>query len=224
MELTIKAQELQKQAQGIELQAEMMTVTDDDGYKAAGEFGRIIKARSADITDFFKPLKDAAFKAHREICDKEKEMLDPHNSAEKIQKKSMGDYAAEVERKRREEEARIKAEAEAEAQRALAEALKLEAEGEIGAAAAAMQTAEMTEHYAQTAAIIADKPKASGISSGADWEIVDIDSRTVPDELSGIVIRPVDTAAVIRIIRASKGTISIPGISYRQIQKIGFRR
>lgn len=216
--------ELQKQVNGIELQAEMMTVSDDAGYKAAGEFGRLIKQRTSDITGFFKPLKDAAFKSHREICDKEKSMLDPLKNAEKLLKKSMGDYAAEVERKRREEEARIKAEAEAEAQRALAEALKLESEGDVGGAAAVMQNAEMVESYSQNAAVTAEKPKANGISSGIDWEITNVDDKTVPIDMSGIALRPVDTAAVMRIIRASKGTISIPGISYRQIQKIGFRR
>ena len=224
MEMPIKVAELQKQANGIELQAEMMAVSDDNTYKAAGEFGRLIKQRTSDITDFFKPLKDAAHKTHKEICDKEKSMLDPLKNAEKILKKEMGDYAAAVERKRREEEARIKAEAEAESRRALEEALKLESEGDVGGAAAVMQSAEMVESYSQNAAVTAEKPKANGISSGIDWEITNVDDKTVPIDMSGIVLRPVDTAAVTRIIRASKGTISIPGISYRQIQKIGFRR
>ena len=41
--------------------------------------------------------------------------------------------------------------------------------------------------------------------------------------LAGIELRPVDQAAVMRLIRASKGQIEIPGITYRQVAKMSFR-
>ncbi len=37
-----------------------------------------------------------------------------------------------------------------------------------------------------------------------DWEIVSIDSKDVPLAVSGVEIRPVDVAAVMRLIRASR--------------------
>ncbi|MFR5989565.1 MAG: hypothetical protein ACLUGP_03860 [Faecalibacterium prausnitzii] len=41
--------------------------------------------------------------------------------------------------------------------------------------------------------------------------------------MAGIELRPVDQAAVMRLIRASKGQIEIPGITYRQVAKMSFR-
>ena len=67
-------------------------------------------------------------------------------------------------------------------------------------------------------------PKAKGVSASKDWEIVSIDSKDVPLAVSGVEIRPVDVAAVMRLIRASKGTIQIPGIVYRAVAKMSFSR
>ena len=66
-------------------------------------------------------------------------------------------------------------------------------------------------------------PKVSGVSTSKDWEIVEIDPKAVPLAVAGIELRPVDQAAVMRLIRASKGQIEIPGITYRQVAKMSFR-
>lgn len=68
------------------------------------------------------------------------------------------------------------------------------------------------------------KPKVSGVSTAKDWEITGIDQKMVPMALAGVELRPVDTAAVMRLIRASKGTIEIPGVTYKQVAKMSFRR
>ena len=57
-----------------------------------------------------------------------------------------------------------------------------------------------------------------------DWEITDIDLSKVPTSIAGVLIRPVDTAAVMKLIRASKGAIQIEGITYRETAKMSFRR
>ena len=68
------------------------------------------------------------------------------------------------------------------------------------------------------------RPKVKGVSSSKDWEITGIDAAKVPVEVAGTIIRPVDEKAIMRLIRASKGTIKIPGITYKVTMKMSARR
>ena len=104
-------------------------ITCDEDYEAAGNFGREIKRRTSDVVEFFKPLKTAAHQAHKQICDREKEVLKPFSDAEKIIKKSMSDYLAEQERKRKEQEEQMKQLAQKQIDESLEKAAELEAEG-----------------------------------------------------------------------------------------------
>ncbi|MPM69556.1 hypothetical protein SDC9_116503 [bioreactor metagenome] len=216
--------ELTKEVTGIEFQAESLVVKDEDAYKKAGEFGRVLKQKASDVVEFFKPMKDSAYKAHKEICEREKQMITPLKNAEKILKNSMGAYAMEVERKRKEEEDRLKKIVEMEAERKLEEAIKLEENGDNKAAEDLMVDAEITDQISKSVVLNAKNPTAEGVSLTTDWEIVEVDNKIVPLEIAGIAIRPVDMSAVMKLIRASKGTIQIPGISYKPIAKMSFRR
>ena len=51
-----------------------------------------------------------------------------------------------------------------------------------------------------------------------DWEVELIDQDSVPVSVAGVVIRPVDLAAIKRIARAAKGAIKIPGIRIKEVQ------
>ena len=42
-------------------------------------------------------------------------------------------------------------------------------------------------------------------------------------EIAGAVIRPVDEAAIMRLIRATKGGIVIPGVEYAEKARMSFR-
>lgn len=86
------------------------------------------------------------------------------------------------------------------------------------------QDAEVSEDVSRMVFVPGGAPKAKGVSAGKDWEIVSIDGKSVPLMVSGVEIRPVDTAAVMRLIRASKGSIQIPGIVYREVAKMSFSR
>lgn len=217
-------EELTEQVNSIEYKAESMVIKDDEAYKAAGVFGRTLKQKAADVMEFFKPMKDSAYKAHREICEREKSMLTPLKNAEQILKKAMSVYTMEIEKRRREEEERLRKIAEEEARRKLEEAVKLEAMGEKQAAESAMLDAQFTEQIGRSVTIHAEKPQAEGVSTSVDWEIADINANEVPLSVAGVLIRPVDVAAVMKLIRASKGTIQIPGITYKKIAKMSFRR
>jgi hypothetical protein len=169
-------------------------------------------------------MKDAAHKAHAEICNKEKAMLQPLVNAEKILKQTMGDYVAEQERKRREAEEAARKAAKEEAERKIQEAIALEESGDQTAAEAAVEEAEIMDNVAASVSVASAKPKATGVSTKKDWEIVSIDSEKVPTTVMGIDIRPVNTAAVMRLIRMSKGQVSIPGIRFEEKVQMSFRK
>ncbi len=217
-------QQLSQQVTDIEFQAESFIIETEADYTAAGEFGRLLKQKTAEVTVFFKPMKDSAHQAHKAICDREKAMLTPLKNAEKVIKKTMSDYLMEQERKRREAEEAIRRAAEAEMQRKLSEAAKLESSGDQEKAEAAFEDAVVMDEAASYSIAASSKPKVSGVGTSKDWEIISIDADAVPVNFSGMELRPVDQAAVMRLIRASKGRIEIPGITYREVAKMSFRR
>ena len=214
---------LKTETVSLEVRADALKVTNDEEYQDAAEFLKTLKDQAGKVKDFFKPLKDAAHKAHKEVCDREKMMLDPLTKAESVIKKAVGGYLAEQERKRKAAEERARQAAKAEADRLLAEAAALENEGKTEEATAAMEEAEIIDG-ATVAVPSAPTAKVKGVSSSKDWEIVGINDATVPVAIAGTVIRPVDSKAIMRLIRASKGTIQIPGVTYKEVVKISARR
>lgn len=219
-----KEKVIQQEVSLVEIQAKEMVISTDSDYEQAAEFGRQIKTKAKVVTDFFKPMKDSAYQAHKAVCDREKTMLKPLQEAEKILKKSMTAYFQEKERKRQELEMKMQREAEAERERMLNKAAALEAEGRNEEAEDVLMDAQLTESVATQATVIMDIPRAKGVSSGKDWEIETIDHEKVPVNFSGIEIRPIDEKAIMRLIRASKGKIQIPGIKYKETIKMSIRR
>lgn len=220
----VDEQRLNKEVTDIEFRAEGFVIQNETDYADAGEFGKELKRKSAQVQEFFKPMKDSAYQAHRAICDREKAMLKPLQNAEQIIKKTMASYVQEQERKRREQEEAMRRAAEAERERKLAEAAELESAGKTEDAEAAMTEAMVMDDASRYSAPAVEKPKVQGVSTSKDWEIESIDAEKVPVTLAGVVIRPVDQAAVMRLIRASKGSIQIPGVAYKEVTKMSFRR
>lgn len=208
----------------IEKMASAIVINSEDDYKSAAEFGRMLKQRIAQVTEFFAPMKKAAHEAHKNICDREKAMLDPLKNSEATTKARMSNWFMDQEKIRRAEEERLRKQAEEEAARKLEEAIKLEEQGKAKEAEAAVATAAVIDTVAKNIAVVADKPKANGVSTTTDWEITGINNDVVPCSFAGINIRPVDTAAVKRLIKASNGTVDIPGIEYKAVARMTFRR
>lgn len=194
----------------LQARASSFTITTDEQYQEAAEIGKEIKRRAKMVTDLFKPIKEAANKAHKAACDREKEMLTPLRDAENAIKASMSRYTVEQERKRREaEEAARKAQEEA-ARKALEEALALEAQGKQEAAEAALEEAQV---MAETPIVApAPTPAAKGVTTKKVWDIQIVDPSSVPVSVAGIVIRPVDEMAIKKLANSSKGQIQIPGV------------
>lgn len=216
--------ELAVEVTDIEVRAEGLVVTDDQQYTEAGEFGVLLKQKMAEVTAFFAPMKKAAHDAHKQVCDREKQMLTPLKNAESILKKSMGVYALKKEQERRAAEEAARRLAQEEADRKLEAAIAAEQSGDADAVKAAMIDAEIADSASRMVTVEPDTPKAKGVSVQKDWEITGIDLSKVPDTVAGVIIRPVDTAAVMKLIRASKGAIQIEGITYQETAKMSFRR
>ena len=208
----------------VEQMASAIIINSEADYKKAAEFGRMLKQRNAEVTEFFAPMKKAAHEAHKNICDREKAMLDPLKKAEATVKHIMGNWVTEQERIRRAEEERLRKQAEEEAARKLEEAIHLEEQGNAKEAEAAVATAAVIDTVAKNISVVVEKPKADGVSTTKDWEIIEVDENAVPCSFGGINIRPVDTAAIKRLIKASNGTVDIPGIKYNAVTRMSFRR
>lgn len=223
---TTKAEEekLTEQVVSIEGYAGNLVIQDDADYEKAGQFGRELKKKVSEVTNFFKPMKDSAYKAHKEVCDREKAMIAPLRNAEKALKKAMGVYSMKKEEERKAQEKALREAAQREADRKLQEAIDLEKAGKAEEAAEALTEAEVMDTATQYVVPTVAEQKVTGVSTSRDWEIVSIDDSKVPVTLAGTMIRPVDTAAVMRLIRASKGEIQIPGVKFQETKKISFRR
>lgn len=224
LELVEREEALCQEVTDIEFQAGAITIDNEDDYKEAAQFGRLLKQRTAEVKDFWKPLKEAAHKAHAEICAREKAMLQPLSNAEKILKQTMGAYISEQERIRREAEEAARRAAQAEVERRLQEAIALEAQGKTSAADAAVEEAEIMDEMSNVVSVAAEKSKAEGVTTKKDWEIESIDSSKVPVLVAGVELRPVDTSAVMRLIRSTKGQVHIPGVVYKEVAKVAFRK
>lgn len=220
----VKEKEIQNEVNRVEIQVKDMVISSEEEYEKAAEIGRQIKEKAKTVTDFFKPMKDSAYQAHKAVCDREKTMLKPLQEAEKILKKIMSEYYQEQERKRLELEENMRREAEAERERKLNEAAELEKDGKTEEAEVALMEAQIVESVAAGATVVMPTIKTKGVSNRKDWKIESIDHGKVPVTFSGIVIRPVDEKAVMRLIKASKGSIQIPGIRYSEIINVSIRR
>lgn len=219
-----KEKRLTNSITAIEFQAESVVINGDEDYQAAAEFGRELKRKSAEVTAFFKPMKDAANKAHKEVCQRENAMLEPLKNAEGILKKEMGRYTMEQERQRAEMERQLRLAAQAEADKKLAEAAAAEEAGDKAGCEAALLDAQIIDTAGRSASLQVQAPKARGTSVSKDWQIVAVDDLLVPVAIAGVVIRPVDKGTVMRLIRSSKGTIQIPGVTYQETVKMSFKK
>ncbi len=203
--------------------AKAIVVRSDEDYKAAGEYCKTIKTAMDNVTAYFKDMKDAAYKAHKDICAKENEMLKPLKEELDALKKAMGAYQDEKEAARAAEEARLRALAIEAAEKELEEAIAFEDAGKIAEAEAKIAEVEAAEAMANGITLEGEDAKADGIAHRYDYEIVVTDPAKVPTDVAGVCIRPVDMAAVKKLVKATNGAIAIPGITVRKVSTIAVR-
>lgn len=192
-------------------QSKEFTVSDQQTYANAAELCKDIKGRIKQIEEYWKPLKEAAAKQHKDICAKEKELLTPFSTAETDLKGKMAAYQRqkmEEERIQREEIERFKRE---EADRLMKLAEEAQQEG-------------MTEHadYLVEEAAKAEtmyipevkQEKTAGTSAIRVWKARVVNSSIVPVSVNGAIIRPIDESMLNSLAKVSKGNMTIPGVEF----------
>lgn len=209
---------------GLEAAANNLVIDSDERYNQAAAFLQRIKTQQKTVTDFFEPLRKATKAAYDSVLSRKKDMTTPLDKAEKVIKGKMGEYQRKAEQARREQEEKLRRAAEAEREKAFAAAVAAEASGDALGAEMAMMEAEVMDDAAAVATVHLAAPKAKGVSTRKGWEITGIDPDKVPVAINGVVIRPVDEKAVMALIKASKGTIQIPGITYQETAIISAKR
>ncbi len=200
----------------VKAEASQLKVVDDASYQIAGNVLTEIKTKQKMVKEYFAPLKEAANKAHKAITSKESETLKPLEEIERSLKSEMSNYFMEQERKKREAEALLRKQIEEEKRRALAEAEKLEKEGKTEESDMAFQQAVDAEEMAMFAQVEVAKPTVKGIGTQKDYVITVTDESKVPSYILGACIRPVDTMAIKKLVKATEGKIKIEGISINE--------
>lgn len=207
----------------VERNATGVLIHDDESYAKAAEITKTIKQMQKKVKDYWEPLRVSAKKTYDDVLGKKKRMMDPLEQAEKILKKKMGTYTAAKERERQEREEAARKAAQAETDRKLAEAAEAERNGDLIGAEMAMAEAEIMDDAAVSISVASKAPKVDGVSTTKNWEIKSIDLSKVPVEFAGVLLRPVDEKAALKLIRASKGAIKIPGIEYEETYSVSIR-
>ena len=203
--------------------AQSTNIKTQEDYEAAASTLKEVKRLQKKVKEYWEPLRVAAKKAHDGVLEKKKQMTEPLDKAEGILKGAMSDYTVDQERKRQAREAAMRKAAEAEAERMMNEAVAAEAAGDMAGAEAAMEEAVVMGDVAASGRGTAAAPKAAGVSQSKTWKIVSIDPEKVPIKVGSTEIRPVDQAAVMRLIKESKGTVQIPGVQYEESVQISVR-
>ena len=202
-------------------QAETLVIVGESAREEAHRLLGLLAAAQSTVKDKIKVPKADAARLHKFFCQQEKTMLEPLENAEKLLKRRIAEDLEREERQRREEAERLRLLAREEAESKLAEASAAAEAGDEAGATMSLFEAEVYEQAAQsTRAEAVVKPKGTVET----WEIVSVDNEKVPVMFSGMELRPVNESAVKQLIRASKGTIQIPGIVYKKTYSIRSRK
>jgi len=200
----------------LSVMANELVINNNDDYQLAAEQAKRVRAMIKTVTDYYEPMRKSTYDAYQSVMAKKKEMLAPLEKADGVITKKLKAYNMEVERLRREREEALRRMAREEEERRLEEAAKAESEGDAIGAEMAMAEAEAMESAAMTVKVSTDKPKAEGVGTVKNWVIKSIDNQTVPVFFNGMEFRPVDSKAVLRYIKATKGTVQIPGVVFEE--------
>jgi len=212
---------IEKETRDIVAQAKSITITNQAQYEGANTFMRAVKGLQKEIHNTFDPIVSKAYETHKEATSKRREHLDPAISAERVVKNIMIAYDDKMEAIRREEQRKIDAKARVEEERKrkelAARAEKWAAKGKI---AKAEELQEQAEEVEVVAPVIAPKvEKVRGVVYSYTYSVDTVDDiDKVPREYMEINI-----PALNKIAQATKGTIKIPGVTFKVTKKLASR-
>lgn len=215
-EVSVQEKELGAEVSHIERKAQEMVIRTNEDFKEAGNAVKVVKSVQKRVEEYWEPMRKTTYDAYKSVTDHKKAMVDPLKRAEATIKGKMSDYQMAQEKIRREQEEKMRALARAEMEKKMAEADEAEKSGDVFSAEYARVEAEALEAASSTMSVQKAQIKVDGVAQKKAWEITGIDLAELPCEFCGVVIRPADEAAIMRLIKASKGGIRIPGVEFRE--------
>lgn len=219
--ITASEKELSTSAALMVCEAQNLKIASNEDYLKVVDFCKEVKARQAKIVDYWRDAKDAANRAHKAICAKEKELLELYTNAEKFAKQAMAswDTAQSIERKRVEAELAKKQMELVQEQGAQAD--RLEAQSDfIGAQVLRSSAKQVGDSIGN----ILPAQKVSGVSYKEKWVAVVDDEFAVPSYRDGIRLRPVDVSALNRVGQLTNGTAKIAGVRFIKDKTVAVRK
>lgn len=190
-----------------------LSVKDDEGYRAAGEFLIAIKGFRKKVDDAFAPAVQKAHEAHKAIKALQNQAAAPLDEAERIIKPALAAYDQEQDRIRREEQDRLAAEQKKRDDDArIAEAAKVAENGDLDGANAILE--------APPAPIVAPPPPpkaaVAGISYRETWKAEVTDMRSliaaVASGKASTTLLAINGPALNSMVRALRSELKIPGV------------
>ena len=221
-------------------QAKTIAVANKIEYDAAVDFGRSLATLEAEIVSHYKPAKDAAHKAHKEMCAAEKVHLLPVQEAKGIVSKvcTVWKVAEDEKARKAAAEARAKAEAEAEKFRAdeqnrrederLAQAAELDRAGKKEEAETMLNAPVYVPTMPIVAPLVEVSTKAEGASLRGAWvaEVYDLPAliKAVAEGHAPTACLKADMTYLGQRARADKGELHLSGVKASQKQTTSFRK
>lgn len=217
----------QTQTLTADIQAQLATVptkvVDLETCRLAKESLPILKRFENKVLDFFKPMKDAANRAHKAICEKENEQLRPIKNLRNLLSTEIYNFEQEQERQRRERERQAQ---EEERRRRESAAL---AEAESLAATAPEVAEQIIEQAiaapAPTVSLPPTRVDVVGVSMSANWQwrfagcAAGVEWDKLPDADRQRLIQLIpreylcpDPRVITKVVKALKSSTRIPGI------------
>ena len=207
---------VKKEAGRMKLWAEGLAIRNEGDYKLAFAVIKQIKTIRKQWVEYWKPIRDNAYKSWKGIKTKENEGTDLCDTAEGIAKDKAGKWRAKQEAIAEEQRRKLQAEAD---RRARIERERLEKEAEK------LKTPELKEQrLEEAAAVIAPEVKVNapakveGVSVRKSWKaklvnmgelIEDARPGSVASTLVGFNQMEADAFA-----RSTKGNVKVPGVEF----------
>ena len=208
--IVLNEKQFQQEALTLVDEAQAITVTNQQEFERAVEFGKGISSFIKKVEAFFKPLKATAKAAHKALCDKENEILAIPLKANEIASRTANAWKAEQKRKDDEalriKQAQLQKEAE-EAQKKLLAEIKKTGNKE------AFEQAKQMPLEVPKAEIEPGFQKVAGTRNRTEWHFEITDQKLVPDQFWVI-----DEKAVREYVKAMRekalpgGGFEIPGV------------
>lgn len=171
-----------------------------------------------EIENWFKPIKEFAFRLHRMICERENQVLSPLSAFERTAKDNSTTFRREQERLRLLEEQRLSDEArKAEQARLAEEAALLEQRGEKELAS---QVLEQAVNTPAPVIVMADTlPQTRGVSHRPNWKWRPIGGDTPQNRARALNLVPRDflelsTTKLNAYAKAHGASAKVPGIEF----------